>query len=1808
MPTDNNDFADIIPNSNKVVIGGNVAITNSANRESYHNAQLIGALKKVTLPSKGYVAIEYESNQYFKYDPTPIPVFSLTSCTCNCGGTHTKDQTIVVNEDLLETGSYEICIEPFIDVPECTGYSTTNNDARMNIYNSAGSLLFSEGFDYPTATCMTGNLKDLVSRMGVGLQAGQSYRFEVESLNASARLSLSYLTGGGNQTVGGLRVSKTTAYTGNTNSNGSENHDKDIINTYEYNDVNTPTRSSGILFNQPEYAFKLNDYSVLFTSSSLLPLSGFAGYHIGYKNTVINQNGNGSIQYEFFIEDTINIYNRYPIATEPIRVEAGVMKTQETLHQNSTVEVSNTITPYSQDPYTDVTGFTFKSQDIPTYDGSNIVNDFNHYNVYTPRTGVFRNGIVTSTQDGVSSTTNYEYHPTIIAPTEISSTNSDGKETVQKIHYTIDHPSLLMQNNFDFTNRIAIPYEDTVMVDGNVLGGSRTSFAYFDGDGDNPNEIFLIGGYIRPYKTWRYERTWKDGILQVGSWDIQEYFESYTDDGMLESWRKNHWGDSETYNYQNRLLTSKTYLTFKDSTEYYSNNSSLVKRVISVDGTSSSITYDSLLRPKIITDDQKNITTTFDYHFTTGAGDKNYVKTTTNYPTPVTESTLDILENYDYKDGLGRTIATLRKGQGPDSANDDIISVVAYDNQGRAFKAYEPQLLTSNNGAYQAPLGTWEFTETTFYPSPLNRKHTVTPPDWATITYQYGSNTAVDGITIDSTNTAYGDKELFKQIAIDGNTNKSIVFTDKKGRTIVSRRTDNVEATGLNYDTKYIYDDKDRRVYSLPPSTDISQKDLLFFCEYDKEDRKSREYHPGKAEMEYVYNLQDLLIGRRDGYLKERGLWYSYQYDPYGRELKSGFYNQATLNTSTPLGIAPSELLLETIYGTTAHEKDKVKTIKTKILDGGNNWLETTNTYSTSALLTSQTSNNHRNLTTNIETTTIIYDGADNPITATYNHKAFGNDFDVITTETIDYAGRARESRFQANSSPTYTINSKFYDEEEQLIRKLQGKTGFGGGQAWLQQCDYSYFENGLLHQINGDNLTGTQRALSDCPNALPNPGLPNLTNLDNKDLFYLELAYQTPFAGTSAMAQNNGNITGVKWQVRGREKQGFSLQYDIYNRLTNADYFDEDSGSPLTETGIYDVDMTYDQRGNIQTLSRYGLNQTKDCYEPVLIDQLNYSYRDSNQLKMVTDNAPCPDSLFIGKSLDNQHLYAVSRTIEADNVVNAYADITYQGDTSVTLLAGFHAKAGTNFTARIDGCPIMGFETGGYTQRNEDSSRYDVNGNLMFDPQKGLHTYFNHLDLADSIIFETGNSIHFTYDATGALLIKELRDSSGQVLETRDYIGGAEYINDTLESIYHGEGRLHYINGNSQMEYSTADHLGNTRLVYADLNNNGVIETPSEILDEAHYYPNGLKLEGYWMNSNRFRYTFNGIEEIDDFGLNVNRATFRTLDPELGRWWSVDPKATVLMGLSPYNSMNNSPIVFNDPNGDIAPLIVAGAAIIGGSINVATHWNQIGSLNEGLAAFGIGAAGGAVAALTGGVAAAGLGLGTTGAAAGLVGGAIGEAFGGPITGIGNGLVFGDNYTGGDWAKGILWGGIFGAGLGALDAGLKGLDPITGKIKPTGTAGVTGSTSGVGNVSQGPYTGPEHMWSPDNLGDIYRKGDRAGSQAIVRASGSGGGGIPWSSLRVEQAAKALSRGANEITVGNQSQAEELFLRLYQANGYTNTTGFNGKQVREFFPNGKYGTYHWDLFDTLHGGRPHLQIHPFKAEASKRIIRIFFGDN
>ncbi len=61
--------------------------------------------------------------------------------------------------------------------------------------------------------------------------------------------------------------------------------------------------------------------------------------------------------------------------------------------------------------------------------------------------------------------------------------------------------------------------------------------------------------------------------------------------------------------------------------------------------------------------------------------------------------------------------------------------------------------------------------------------------------------------------------------------------------------------------------------------------------------------------------------------------------------------------------------------------------------------------------------------------------------------------------------------------------------------------------------------------------------------------------------------------------------------------------------------------------------------------------------------------------------------------------------------------------------------------------------------------------------------------------------------------------------------------------------------------------------------------------------------------------FKFNGIEQNNDFDINMYDAQFRNLDPQIGRFWQEDPKPSDELSL--YAAMNNNPIRFNDPFGD---------------------------------------------------------------------------------------------------------------------------------------------------------------------------------------------------------------------------------------------------------------------------------------------------
>ena len=107
------------------------------------------------------------------------------------------------------------------------------------------------------------------------------------------------------------------------------------------------------------------------------------------------------------------------------------------------------------------------------------------------------------------------------------------------------------------------------------------------------------------------------------------------------------------------------------------------------------------------------------------------------------------------------------------------------------------------------------------------------------------------------------------------------------------------------------------------------------------------------------------------------------------------------------------------------------------------------------------------------------------------------------------------------------------------------------------------------------------------------------------------------------------------------------------------------------------------------------------------------------------------------------------------------------------------------------------------------------------------------------------------------------------------------------------------------------------------------VTQVRGPVLEETHYYPFGLTMAGISSKAagsleNKRKWNA-GSELNTDFDINLYETHFRSLDPQLGRFWQIDPKPTEFE--SPYAAMKNNPILFNDPLGDTIKLSGNGVA-----------------------------------------------------------------------------------------------------------------------------------------------------------------------------------------------------------------------------------------------------------------------------------------
>ncbi len=263
---------------------------------------------------------------------------------------------------------------------------------------------------------------------------------------------------------------------------------------------------------------------------------------------------------------------------------------------------------------------------------------------------------------------------------------------------------------------------------------------------------------------------------------------------------------------------------------------------------------------------------------------------------------------------------------------------------------------------------------------------------------------------------------------------------------------------------------------------------------------------------------------------------------------------------------------------------------------------------------------------------------------------------------------------------------------------------------------------------------------------------------------------------------------------------------------------------------------------------------------------------------------------------------------------------------------------------------------------------------------------------------------------------------NNGSLVYSRTYVGDYE------KTVSGGStSEVHYINspsglcgiyvitnGVGAMYYPYEDHLGSITKV-TDAN--------GAIIADINYDAWGRR-----RNNTTWDYTnpsvppvwlyrgYTGHEHLPELStINMNG---RLYDPILGQMFSPDnfnQNHGYTQNYNRYAYAYNNPLKYTDPNGQWVHILVG--AIIGGAINLAVHWDQVMASDhpwrDGLMAFGIGSAGGAIAAATFGAGVAAMtAAGASAYAAVAVAGGVSAVAGDFLTNTGNVLYFNDPMNG----------------------------------------------------------------------------------------------------------------------------------------------------------------------------------------------------
>lgn len=807
---------------------------------------------------------------------------------------------------------------------------------------------------------------------------------------------------------------------------------------------------------------------------------------------------------------------------------------------------------------------------------------------------------------------------------------------------------------------------------------------------------------------------------------------------------------------------------------------------------------------------------------------QNYIRTRTM----LNEAGNCYQDNIAYYDGLGRAFQGVNKNVKNGVQTGSILATLQeYDAAGRETNAWLPVPVSTDYIA-MTTLKTMAagssgygdacpYNRSVYETSPLNRMLQQYGPGAAwhnghPVGNNYMANTVASplnclnyGVSSSGTLTNggnYAPNQLSVVKTTDEDGNVSYTFTDKRGRTLLTRRMKGSET----HDTYYVYDDSGNLCFVLQPmyQSNANLDQYAFQYKYDGFNRCIWKKLPGAGYIEYTYDAADRLAFSQDGNQRAGNKWTYYLYDNLGRLTEQGECTNKSVASDKVVqiqnhyddyafvggnGFTASQFTNDT----SGYGKGTLTGSEIMILGSGTK-IYTAHYYDVRGR---ETQTVQSNLLGGYEVTTTVYTFTDKPSTVTHVHTASGKTtLTEAYTYTYDHADRISRVEHTLNGAKV-TLATMVYDN----LGRLSSKSLHGSA---TNRQSYAYNIRNWLTGITGSGFTQS-------------------------------LYYNTGI-GTPCF---NGNISSMTWKAGAESTiRGYKLTHDGLNRLTNAVY--GETASISSNANRFSENVTgYDRNGNITALQRYG-QTSASAYG--LIDNLTFSLA-GNQLNRVDDGAA---SSAYGSSFEfkdavkqaDEYAYDANGNLTKDlnknitgiqyNFLNLPSLVTFADGSTIaylyaadrTKLRTVHTIGGT--TTTTDYCGNVIYENGvakllltetGYITLSDKKYHYylqDHQGNnrVVID-QNGSVEETNHYYPFGGVFASSGNVQPYKYNG------KEFDAKKG--LNWYDY--GARQYDAAL-------GRFHTNDRFAEKYYSmsTYQYGANNPVNNIDINGDSIIIKPN--------------------------------------------------------------------------------------------------------------------------------------------------------------------------------------------------------------------------------------------------------------------------------------------------------------------------------------------------------------------------------------------